>query len=358
MATAGVRLPFVVASNLVFSSDGGRVFMRSADGDLWSVNVPAHPEEMAAPPHMELPASQGIVTAVGLLEGRLAVIRVTEEEIEASHGDAGVGGQPSKPLRLRLAASGLVLGDASRLDPYVLWWGDVDQMCEELVGLTLVRGRDDRLFALTPHGQQAFDPIAEEVTLLASAEDEGYATVFVGRTPSPQPRSWLVGLFRRSEDNSPAIYELSTRWPWAPGPCRKLRSGPSPQAVAGYPGPGTFSYRLVGYEEGNGIWIGTWRWLEGPSCECRFIAPKTHKVVGIVREPEASRGEVALIVQDASKDGLWLLGPEGTPRPFVSGPMPIERVECCPSRPLIAYVRDAYLHFLWLEDAQVALRKR
>lgn len=354
---AGVRLSFVVASNLVFSSDGARVFLRSTDGDLWSVNVPAHPGEMATP-HMELPASQGIVTAVGLLEGRLATIRVTEGEVEASHGDAGVGGRPSKPLRRRLAGSGLLLSDTGRLYPYVLWWGDVDQMCDERVGLTLVRGTDDRLFALIANGEQAFDPIAEEVTLLASADEEGYGTLFVGRMPSPQPRPWLVGLFRRGEDHSPAIYELSTRWPWAPGPCRKLRSGPSPQAIAGYPGPGTFKYGLVGYEESSGIWIGTWSWPDGPSCECRFIVPRAHQVVGIVREPEANRGEVALVVQDPSKDGLWLLGPEGAPRPLVGGPMPIERVECCPSRPLIAYVSDTYLHFLWLEDTQVALRRR
>jgi hypothetical protein len=59
----GVSLSFLVSSNLIFSSDGTCLFVRSADGDLWSLRVPAHPNE-GKPSANDV--EEGIARGIGL----------------------------------------------------------------------------------------------------------------------------------------------------------------------------------------------------------------------------------------------------------------------------------------------------
>src|SRR4051812_13315853 len=125
MAPVTSSVPSAWSSNLVFASDGRRIFGLDASGDLGSVRVPESPSDSAGPVVREHAASGGAIVVAGWLEGRLATAIVRGGDLELSHGEYGLNLAPSRPAQIPLAETGFRRTASRRLDPYLRWWQEV-----------------------------------------------------------------------------------------------------------------------------------------------------------------------------------------------------------------------------------------
>jgi hypothetical protein len=344
-----VELPFAAGSNLVFSADGERLFLRSASGELWSATTPRAQGD--SPPPLECHdeyAAEGMAVAAGWLEGRLAVLGVRGDVLFASHGLSGVNFEPSSALRVPIAGSGLALARTNRLDPYLRWPGETNPMEELPMALTLVRSDDDRLCALLGWplggGQEAqFDLLAEEVSALAALDGSAMAKILVVGRPAmrPAPRRLRPGARR----NPPAVIELSRRFVgWEPGIVRSLEGDRPPRALPGYPGArflGTFG--LLARERSTGAWA-AWRGHDEPAPDIVFHIATGDEVVGVV-DDGTGQDRTLLVVRDSERRSLSLLDEHGHKRVVIAEHRPIEQVTFSLVDPVVAYVSGGRLCF-------------
>jgi hypothetical protein len=343
-----------VGSNLVFSSDGRRLFALSADGDLQSVEVPRGAGGPAPPFRTERRAAEGRVIAAGWLDGRLATIAVVGGDLEASHGDYGLAGGPSTPCRAPLAGSGLEVTPGRRLDPYVRWYEQVVPE-ESLVGaITLIRDDHDRLYALQgwSDGERILQHLGDQVTALAGFEEDRHAA-FVGRL-APSRHHYSGWLERRRAEKRAAAQErpmyiayLNRRAISAqPGP--KLAGDGSFRAFGvespELPGPYGRSpddFGLWAVEQRAGIW--TLVWLHGTADVA--VAPGD-AVVGVVARGPGGAPGLVLRAEDGCE--LALLNAQGR-RASLRAEAPIDAIAVSPVEPLVAYTAGGALWFARLD---------
>jgi hypothetical protein len=345
-----VRLPFALGSNLVFSSDGTRLFFRSPSGELWSADVPQKGGAPALHRHDGY-AAEGTAVAVGWLEDRLAVVSVRGDTLFASHGSPGVNFAPSGELRLSIAGSGLVLG-GGRLEPYVRWCAEINPVEELPIAMTLVRGDDDRLFVVwqSPFGDPpSIEVVAEEVSAIAALGPGVTATtIAVGRRPArpKPPRRTLFRCRPPSPRTTAVVFELSRRCGWEPGNCSILEDERPPRAFVGYAGSHSGG-GLVALERVGGGWI-VGRPERRLGVDVIFEAlPSGERVVGVV-DDGSRRDRGALVVVDSERRRLSLVDEHRQRKVIIVEDHPVEHIAFSLVEPVAAYVRNAELCFAWL----------
>jgi hypothetical protein len=341
-----------VTSNLVFSSDGRRVFALSAGGDLQSAEVPRSGSGRAEAVRTERPASAGAVIAAGWLEGRLATIAVVDGDLEVSHGDYGIDSGPSEPCRAPLAGSGLKLTPGRRLDPYVRWWQEVIREEGLLGAITLVRDDDDRLHALFAwrDGCRKVGLVGERVTALIPFDEERHAA-FVGRGAPLRPHGgwwvrWRARVHAASHVRPMAIHRLDRRGQFALLG-RKLPGDGSfrafaVQAPSGASGLTWDDVGLWAVEQRAGVWaIATL----GESVD--VVVPPGREVVGVVGHGVA--GAPALVLREADGSTLSLFNERGH-RTCVRAQARLGAVAVSPVDPVIAYLAGNELAFARIDE--------
>jgi hypothetical protein len=341
-----------VTSNLVFSSDGGRIFILSRGGDLLSAEVPRRAD---GPVDLETVrrAADGAVIAAGWIEDRLATIAIVAGDLEISHGDYGIDIGPSRPARASLEGSGLRLTPGLRLDPYVRWWQEVVRE-EGLVGaLTLIRDDEDRLFAV--HAWRAetrmLELIGEQVTRLLPVDDHHHSA-FVGRSPLRRPES--RGWFRRRAGNRAELRRQTAIW--------YLNRRAFDAAVAGHSFPGDGPFRAFGScasgpggtlgtdIDDYGLWAveqrpGVWTMVTRTGCVEVPIEPHD-EVIGIVGR--GAGGEASVVLHQTDAGVLSLLNHRGR-RAALRLPPSVAEIAVSPVEPLVAYLADDTLSFARLD---------
>jgi hypothetical protein len=318
MRAVRLRLPSPWASSLVHSDDGARVFGVAQDGDLWSVEVPRDFSRPPALARREREASEGAVVAAGWIEDRLATVAVRGAELELSHGEYGLNLAPSCALRVPLGP--IRLAARTRLDPYVRWWQEVNPVEELFGGVSLVRGADDRLFAVAAWRDEGelrtqVTPVADDVTALALREDHASA-VIVGR----------VGETR-------GIFLLNRQLTGSPGLLRRIEGRTPLRAVTGFPGGTlTASHFAVAVEETPGTWsvhhVGTSH--DGERRPSAVVVERGH-VIGVA--------DAGLVVLDDTRTSLSWVRPGGR-TPLVQGSETIASASVNPMAPVVAFVTE------------------
>jgi hypothetical protein len=339
-----------MTSNLVFSSDGRRIFALSAEGDLQSAPVSGRDETPVALETVRR-ASEGAVIAAGWIEDRLATIAVVGGDLEISHGDYGIADGPSRPARAPIQGSGLKLTPRRRLDPYVRWWEEVVPE-ESLVGaITLVRDDDDRLFVVNAWRPETrmLQLIGEQVTGLLPVDDHRHSA-FIGRSPAPrpEPRRWFPRRARSREERPlMAIWYLNRqshgeyvghRFP-GDGPFRAFGSCAS--GPGGTIGTDLHDYGLWAVEQRPRVWTTVSR-----TGSVEVPVDPSDEVVGIVGR--GAGGEASLVVHDAAARLLSTLNHRGR-RAALQVPTPLAEIAVSPVEPLVASLAGGVLSFARLD---------
>lgn len=336
-----IDLPFALDSNMVFASDGRHLFLRSAAGELWSVDVPRATDAPLPAPRLELSAAEGTVLAAGWFEGRLAVVRIVGDDVVASHGIMGHDFATSRPLRARGVADRFVQKDSHHLDPYVVWWGGIGEMDERGIALTLVPSRDG--LALLGHDGSG-EPVplrivAEAVRWVAPLGVDGLGTIVIGKLPSPATKAGERAPRVDSLTERLAILEFTRRGLWRPIRHARLDNEPVGSVLAGCGGGAIGSFGVVSYERRPGEWKILW---EGGACDRRVSAGVD--VVGAV----GHGADASLLVRSADARALYLAGAGEEARGLVQPAAPIEAIACSLAEPRIAWLSAGRLHVVAL----------
>jgi hypothetical protein len=190
------------------------------------------------------------------------------------------------------------------------------------------------------------------VSLLATFDEPHGFAIFVGRAPAraPRPASLWDKLRRRPHESPPGIHRLD-RYGSAFGVgVRRLPGVRSPRAVAGWPGPWRGDFGLVAFERASGAWTAVWRdrYAVRENRDLALDVPADREVVGVVGEIAGDDGTAALVVRNATKDGLWLLDPGGRTTQIAQATAPLREVAFSLVEPIAACVVGEELRFLWL----------
>lgn len=338
-----------MTSNLVFSSDGRRIFALSAEGDLLSAPVSGR-DETAVALTMVRRAAEGAVIAAGWIEDRLATIAIVDGDLELSHADYGIDGGPSGPARAPIEGSGLALTPGRRLDPYTRWWQEVVRE-ESLVGaITLIRDHHDRLFVIDAWRPETrtISLLGELVTGLLPVDDHRHSA-FIGRSVPrrPEPRHWFQRRSRHREGSprTAAIHYLNRQSLGSSrghafqgdGPFRAFGSCAS--GPGGAIGTDIDDFGLWAVEQRPRVWT-----MVSRAGSVEVSIEPGDEVVGIVGR--GAGGQPSLVVRDAGV--LSLLNQRGR-RPAVHVPASLTEIAVSPVEPLVAYLADGALSFARLD---------